>query len=135
MDRFDYSAGVASTVASGVAVGLTVAFTVGVTLPFGVALVDAVAVAEGDGDGVRCTCLFNSCAARKLTLRVFICKKYWNTAKATVQITIVTSNIFESFIIKGSSSLLNSNGSVFRFLLIGKMHLDSLSKKENQGAN
>ena len=60
MDTFDYSTGVASTEASGVAVGFTVAFTVGVTFPFGVALVDAVAVADGEGDGVRCTCLFNS---------------------------------------------------------------------------
>ena len=57
MDSFDYSAGVASTEASGVAPGLTVAFGVGagVTFPFGVALVDAVELTDGDGDGVLCT--------------------------------------------------------------------------------
>ncbi len=51
IDRFDYSAGVASTGASGVSVGFVVAFGVAVTLPFGVALVDAVRLADGDGDG------------------------------------------------------------------------------------
>ena len=75
MDRFDYSAGVASTEASGVAVGFTVAFGVAVAFPFGVALVDAVGLTDGDGDAVRCTSLFSSCAARRLTLRAFIAKK------------------------------------------------------------
>jgi hypothetical protein len=59
MDRFDYSAGVASTEASGVAVGFTVALGVAVALPLALAEGDALS-ATGDSEGVAFTDLLIS---------------------------------------------------------------------------
>ena len=67
VDRFDYSAGVASTGASGVSAGLTVAFGVMVTLPLAEAEGEAVSVATGVADGVAFTALFISFGALRFT--------------------------------------------------------------------
>jgi len=93
MDRFDYSAGVASTEASGVAVG----FTVALALP--VALADAVGATVGVAEAVTSTACFTTFAEPRVIPIAWRLKNNCSPASKSAQTTTVASNILESLFI------------------------------------